>query len=572
MFLLTDVEYTSKYGICSEDDIPNYTDKPFLYQCETLSQNNKQTVYDYDISDDENEEAASLNHNNSSDNEESGNNSNNNKSELFEELLEFVNGNESECEEGIVEYDVRCGYFVNCMLHLMDVDVEKVIRYLYKVNVGMLRKIVEVGRRNVSFGLLLVKVLDIKEENVKEYRDIQWEMINLMIKGIDINEKDEHIVYCYKNVFNILNELMINNKDVLICVVSNHNNCLEHLINIITMDIKQCYTNKNNPHITKIYTYTLSFVTSILKVIIIDNFVSITKPSIPSNSNNPFPQVEPFYGQKLLLSSLGFIISNFTYSNNEPRGEINISIIEYIIELFNLMTVINNNDINKMIDNILIRFSIVEKATTAFCNCTYNDIYCKLYVEFIKTIITNGDSHKMLMEFMFKDGKYIENIYDRYMNGIETGGKYVYDSGKKVGDVRKVFLDYLVYEIRRIGCGNKEEDGVFLKDCSVCGCEDNGKGEEWKCEVLQGMLQMKKDVWDKLVEMVLPNVDKYKMKLCCDEDGKEIGDNVDNDNNFDVVNEYNDYVYWNVVPLSTMSNENNNNLLSQCLLELEDET
>lgn len=87
-----------------------------------------------------------------------------------------------------------------------------------------------------------------------------------------------------------------------------------------------------------------------------------------------------------------------------------------MIELFNLMTVTNNNDINKMIDNILIRFSIVAKATTEFCNCTYNDIYCKLYIEFIKTITMNGHSHQMLMEFMFKDGKYIENIYDRYMN------------------------------------------------------------------------------------------------------------------------------------------------------------
>ena len=56
------------------------------------------------------------------------------------------------------------------------------------------------------------------------------------------------------------------------------------------------------------------------------------------------------------------------------------------------------------------------EATTAFCNCTYNDIYCKLYIEFIKTITMNGHSHQMLMEFMFKDGKYIENIYDRYMN------------------------------------------------------------------------------------------------------------------------------------------------------------
>ena len=566
MFLLTDVEYTSKYGICSEDDIPNYTDKPFLYQCETLSHNNKQTVYDYDISDDENEEATTLNHNNSSNNEENGNNSNNNKSEVFEELLEFVNGNESGCEEGIVEYDVRCGYFVNCVLHLMDVDVEKVIRYLYKVNVGMLRKIVEVGRRNVSFGRLLVKMLDIKEENAKEYRDVQWETVNLMIKGIDVNEKDEHIVYCYKNVFNILNELMINNKEVLICVVSNHGNCLEHLINIITMDIKQCHNNK---HIAKIYTYTLCFITNILKAIIIDNFVSIAKPSIPSSdTNNPFPQIEPFYGHKLLLSSLSFIISNFNYSNNEPVGETNISIIEYMIELFNLLTVINNTDINNMVDNILIRFSIVTKATTVFCNCTYNDIYCKLYIEFIKTIIMNGDSHKTLMEFIFKDGKYIENIYDRYMNGIETGGKYVYDSGRKVGDMRKVFLDYLVYEIRRIGCGNKEEDGVFFKDCSVCGYEDNGKDKKCKCEVLQEILTMKKDIWDKLVTIVLPNVDRYKMKLCCDEDGQENEDNINNDK-VEVVNEYNDYVYWNVVPLST--NSNDNKLLSQCLSELEDD-
>jgi hypothetical protein len=62
------------------------------------------------------------------------------------------------------------------------------------------------------------------------------------------------------------------------------------------------------------------------------------------------------------------------------------------------------------------------------------------------------------------------------------------------------------------------------------------------------------------------------MKFCCDENAKEIGDNVDNDNNVDVVNEYNVYVYWNVVSLSTMPNENNNKLLSQCLLELEDKT
>jgi hypothetical protein len=70
----------------------------------------------------------------------------------------------------------------------------------------------------------------------------------------------------------------------------------------------------------------------------------------------------------------------------------------------------------------------------------------------------------------------------------------VYDSGRKVGDVRKVFLDYLVYEIRRIGYGNKEEDGVFLKDYSICGYEVNEKDKKWKCEVLQGMLQVKKDV------------------------------------------------------------------------------
>ena len=567
MFLLTDVEYNSKYGICSEDSIPNYTDKPFLYQCETLSQNNKQTVYDYDISDEENDEMTTLHHHNSSDNEESVNNSNNNKSEVFEELLEFVNGNESDCEEGIVEYDVRCGYFVNCVLHLMDVDVEKVIRYLYKVNIGMLKKIVEVGRKNVSFGRLLVRVLDLKEENTKEYRDVQWEILSLMIKGIDVNEKDEHIVYCYKNMFNVLNELMVNNKDVLICVVSNHNNCLEHLINIITVSVKQCHNNSKL--IAKIYAYVLGFVTNILKLIIIDNFVSIAKPTIPSDSNKPFPQIEPFYCHNLLLSSLGFIISNFNYSNIEPIGEINISIIEYMIELFNLMAAINNNDINKMVDNILIRFSIVAKATKAFCNCIYNDIYCKLYVDFLKTIIMNGDSHKMLMEFMFKDGKYIENIYERYMNGIETGGKCVYDSGRKVGDVRKVFLDYLIYEIRKIESGNKEEDGVFLKDCSVCGYEDDGKDKKSKCEILQGILQEKKDIWEKLVKMVLPNVDRYKMKLCCDEDGQENGDNINNDNNDNLVNAYNDYVYWNVVPSSTKSNDI---LLSQCLLELEDET
>ena len=88
MFLLTDVEYTAKYGINTEDAIPNDTDKPFLYQCETLSQNNQQTVYDYDISDEENDEVNTLHHNNCSDDEENGNNSN--KSEVFEELLEDV--------------------------------------------------------------------------------------------------------------------------------------------------------------------------------------------------------------------------------------------------------------------------------------------------------------------------------------------------------------------------------------------------------------------------------------------------------------------------------------------------
>ena len=562
MFLLTDLEYTAKYGISTEDAIPNDTDKPFLYQCETLSQNNQQTVYDYDISDEENDEVNTLHHNNSSDDEENGNNSN--KSEVFEELLEFVNGNEVDCDEGVIGYDVRCGYFVNCILHLMDIDVEKVIKYLYKVNVGMLKKIIEAGRKNVSFGRLIVKVLDIKEENAKEYRDVQWEMVSLMIKGIDVNEKDEDIVYCYKNIFNVLNELMVNNKDILICVVSNHDNCLEYLINIITTNIKQCYSN--NIHIYKIYTYVLCFMTNVLKLIITDNFISISKPTIPSNSNKPFPQIEPFYGNKLLLSSLGFIISNFNYSNNDPIGEINISIIEYMIELFNLMTAIDNNDINKMVDNILIRFSIVAKATTAFCKCKYNDIYCKLYVDFIKTIIMNGDSHKMLIEFMFKDGKYIENIYERYMNGIETGGNWVYDSGRKVGDVRLVFLNYLIYEIKRIESGNKEEDGVFLKDCSVCGNENSNK--ECKCELLKEILQMKKDIWDKLVKMALPNVDKYKMKLCCDEDGQENGDN-DNNNDNKVINEYNDHIYWNVVPSLTKSN---NDLLSQCLLDLEDDT
>lgn len=562
MFLLTDLEYTAKYGISTEDAIPNDTDKPFLYQCETLSQNNQQTVYDYDISDEENDEVNTLHHNNSSDDEENGNNSN--KSEVFEELLEFVDENEVDSDEGVIGYDVRCGYFVNCILHLIDIDVEKVINYLYKVNVGMLKKLIEAGRKNVSFGRLIVKVLDIKEENAKEYRDIQWEMVSLMIKGIDVNEKDEDIVYCYKNIFNVLNELMVNNKDILICVVSNHDNCLEHLINIITMNIKQCYTN--NIHICKIYTYVLCFITNILKLIITDNFISISKPTIPSNSNKPFPQIEPFYSNKLLLSSLGFIISNFNYSNNDPIGEINISIIEYMIELFNLMTAIDNNDINKMVDNILIRFSIVAKATTAFCKCKYNDIYCKLYVDFIKTIIMNGDSHKMLIEFMFNNGKYIENIYERYMNGIETGGNWVYDSGRKVGDVRLVFLNYLIYEIKRIESGNKEEDGVFLKDCSVCGYENSNK--KWKCELLKGILQMKKDIWDKLVKMVLPNVDKYNMKLCCDEDGQENEDNV-NDNDNKVINEYNDHIYWNVVPSLTKSNDD---LLSQCLLDLEDDT
>ena len=566
MFLLTDVEYTSKYGISTKDAIPNDTDKPFLYQCETLSQNHKQTVYDYDISDEENDEVNTPHHHNSIDNEENENNSN--KSEVFEELLEFVDRNEFDCDEGIIGYDVRCGYFVNCLLHLMDVDVEKVIRYLYKVNVGMLKKIVEVGKRNMSFGRLLVRVLDIKEENVKEYRDVQWEMVSLMIKGIDVNEKDEHIIYCYKNVFNVLNELMVNNKDILICVVSNHDNCLEHLINIITMNIKQCHSNNSYKHIGKIYTYVLCFITNILKLIIIDNFISISKPAIPSDTNKPFPQIEPFYGNKLLLTSLGFIISNFNYSNNEPIGEINISIIEYMIELFNLMTAIDNNDINKMVDNILIRFSIVAKATTAFCKCEYNDIYCKLYVDFIQTIIMNGDSHKMLIEFMFKDGQYIENIYERYMNGIETGGNWVYDSGRKVGDVRLVFLNYLIYEIKRIECGNKEEDGVFLKDCSVCGYEDDGKDKKWKCELLKEILEMKKDIWDKLVKMVLPNVDRYKMKLCCDEEGQENGNNMNNDNNKDI-NDYSDHIYWNVVPSLTKSN---NVLLSKCLLDLEDDT
>ena len=274
MFLLTDVEYTAKYGISTEDAIPNDTDKPFLYQCETLSQNNQQTVYDYDISDEENDEVNTLHHNNCSDDEENENNSN--KSEVFEELLEFVDRNELNCDEGVIGYDVRCGYFVNCILHLMDIDVEKVIKYLYKVNVGMLKKIIEAGRRNVSFGRLIVRVLDIKEENAKEYRDVQWEMVSLIIKGIDVNEKDEDIVYCYKNVFNVLNELMVNNKDILICVVSNHDNCLEHLINIITTNIKQCYTNNNNKHICKIYTYVLCFITNILKLIINDNFISIS--------------------------------------------------------------------------------------------------------------------------------------------------------------------------------------------------------------------------------------------------------------------------------------------------------
>jgi hypothetical protein len=79
---------------------------------------------------------------------------------------------------------------------------------------------------------------------------------------------------------------------------------------------------------------------------------------------------------------------------------------------------------------------------------------------------------------------------------------------------------------------------------------------------------MKKDIWDKLVKMVLPNVDKYKMKLCCDEDGQENGDN-DNNNDNKVINEYNDHIYWNVVPSLTKSN---NDLLSQCLLDLEDDT
>ena len=79
---------------------------------------------------------------------------------------------------------------------------------------------------------------------------------------------------------------------------------------------------------------------------------------------------------------------------------------------------------------------------------------------------------------------------------------------------------------------------------------------------------MKKDIWDKLVTIVLPNVGRYKMKLCCDEDGQENEDNINNDK-VEVVNEYNDYIYWNVVPLST--NSNDNKLLSQCLLELEDD-
>ena len=498
------------------------------------------------------------------------------RNEFLDLLLNFVTSGKQELN------DVLCGYFSDVLMTLIDKYPFKILEYLYITRKDALKEIISHSYKEslskissnilklMSFfsdNLKNMKILNEVDENYKtllfkECFKFRSELIKQIIYSITIDGiKDEHGKVHknldIENIFSLLNDLI--NEDLILKNIVENPLIYTHIFDLLNKKI--VFNNDNDNENTKnqkfIYILCIRFLNRIIQIInfIKEGFILIKDSDMDLLFEVDAKSSSVSFNSKFVITLIHILKNEFVDISSNKLGIQNIYIMELLIATFSYM-----KEAPIIFDFILTYTNFIPKSIEYFFKYQLNNLYQLKFAHLFYLYLDNISSHKKITHILFYTLKFHETLSDYIMQeespknnenvneqnkSFSYKNKHYFKSGKYMHNGVYPFVARLMYSLQEKS-GLKTCDEKEKKDMKDENSKD--KVNEMKTSEILYKTFILSSKWNYALEnKILPIINKYRRKLCFEEDKIKNIENINKEmEKSNSLKDYNDVNFWEI--------------------------
>ena len=496
--------------------------------------------------------------------------------EFLDLLLNFVTSGKQELN------DVLCGYFSDVLMTLIDKYPFKILEYLYITRKDALKEIISHSYKEslskissnilklMSFfsdNLKNMKILNEVDENYKtllfkECFKFRSELIKQIIYSITIDGiKDEHGKVHknldIENIFSLLNDLI--NEDLILKNIVENPLIYTHIFDLLNKKI--VFNNDNDNENTKnqkfIYILCIRFLNRIIQIInfIKEGFILIKDSDMDLLFEVDAKSSSVSFNSKFVITLIHILKNEFVDISSNKLGIQNIYIMELLIVTFSYM-----KEAPIIFDFIITHTNFIPKSIEYFFKYQLNNLYQLKFAHLFYLYLDNISSHKKITHILFYTLKFHETLSDYIMQeespknnenvneqnkSFSYKNKHYFKSGKYMHNGVYPFVARLMYSLQEKS-GLKTCDEKEKKDMKDENSKD--KVNEMKTSEILYKTFILSSKWNYALEnKILPIINKYRRKLCFEEDKIKNIENINKEmKKSNSLKDYNDVNFWEI--------------------------
>jgi hypothetical protein len=342
-----------------------------------------------------------------------------NKIELLDYVFTFLE------EKNKLNY-VLSGYFSSLILNLLNINPKVLVKYIYIERKDVLDNMVNHCYRK-SISDILSKLLHFEnyfqteplDEKTKSDMNDTRTMLFIDIFGtIDINMDNEDLTSIYFFITGLFDLATINDEKNLFIEIINNRRILKSLITKPFFNLDLISYNQTNFEMVENRRKNFSIIIDII-ISFLKNIKKLKLEGPTCISDSKFNITHTKLSEEIFINLNYIIKNNFNKKNDEekpvlqcfnefqlkPLGEYKIKIVDLLNNLVRYF-----QKISKFFDEILIETEFFKNAFDYIYQYEWNNLYQESLLNFLNSLLIDGNNHQLLHEYLFNNLKIIEMI------------------------------------------------------------------------------------------------------------------------------------------------------------------